>query len=158
MTRVWRIVKRRHAERAFDGAGARRTGGRWNSPGVAMVYTAESASLAVLEVLVHLGTASPLPAYALAEAELDDALVARLDESDLPPDWRASPPPAALRRLGDEWVASGRSAALAVPSVVIPWETNVLLNPAHPDFAGVRLGEPQPFEIDARLGGGERRR
>lgn len=156
MPRVWRIVKRRHAEGAFDGAGARRTGGRWNGRGVRVVYTAESASLAVLEVLVHLGTATPLPAYALIAAELDEALVERLREEALPRDWRASPPPAALQRIGDAWVESGRSAALAVPSVVIPWEANLLLNPAHPDFAAIRVEPPRPFELDERLAGGRR--
>lgn len=154
MPRVWRIVKHQHAENAFDGEGARRTGGRWNSMGVGMVYTAESASLALLEVLVHVGTASLLPAYSLATAEVDDRLIERLTEHELPSDWRTSPPPAALQLLGDAWVAGGRSAVLAVPSVVVPWEMNYLLNPEHPGFAAVDVQPPRRFDLDERLAGG----
>lgn len=151
MPRVWRIVKRRYAEGAFDGVGARRTGGRWNSKGARMVYTAESASLAVLEMLVHLGTASLLPSYALVSADVDDGLVSRQPVDELPRNWRSSPPPVALQRIGDEWLASGRSAALAVPSAVVPWETNYLLNAAHPDFARIEVDPPRPFDLDERL-------
>jgi RES domain-containing protein len=153
MPRVWRIVKHRHAENAFDGEGARRNGGRWNGKGVPMVYCAESASLAVLEMLVHVGAASLLPAYSLATAEVADELIDRLGEDELPPAWRCSPPPSELQLLGDEWVASGRSAALAVPSVVVPWETNYLLNPAHPQFDAIRLETPRRFDLDERLAG-----
>lgn len=153
MPRVWRIVKARHAERAFDGEGARRTGGRWNGRGTAMVYTAESASLALLEVLVHVGSSSLLPSYSLIAAEVDDSLVERLGERDLPAAWRSSPPPPALQLLGDEWVASGRSAVLAVPSVVVPWEWNYLLAPEHPDFAAIVVGEPRRLDVDQRLAG-----
>lgn len=154
MPRLWRIVKARHAERAFDGAGARRTGGRWNSKGVAIVYTAESASLALLEVLVHVGSSSLLPSYSLIAAVVDDRLVERIGEDDLPGAWRSSPPPPALQLLGDEWIASGRSAVLAVPSVVVPWESNFLLNPAHPGLATIAIEEPRRLDVDERLGGG----
>lgn len=151
MPRVWRIVKSRHAGGAFDGEGARRTGGRWNGKGVAVVYTAESASLALLEVLVHVGTPSLLRSYSLIAAEVDEELVERLGEADLPAAWRASPPPPALQLLGDEWVARSRSAVLAVPSVVVPWETNYLLNPAHPDFHRLLVDRPRRLDLDERL-------
>lgn len=151
MPRVWRIVKARHAGRAFDGEGARRTGGRWNGKGVAVVYTAESASLALLEILVNVGTSSLLPSYSLIAAEVDDELVERLGEADLPTAWRSSPPPPALQLLGDEWVVSSRSAVLAVPSVVVPWETNYLLNPAHPDFHRLLVDRPRRLDLDERL-------
>jgi RES domain-containing protein len=151
MPRVWRIVKARHAGGAFDGEGARRTGGRWNGKGVAMIYTSGTASLALLEILVNVGTSSLLPAYSLASAEVDETLIEGLGEEALPADWGSSPPPAALQTLGDEWVASARSAALAVPSVVVPWETNLLLNPAHPRFAEIELAPPRRFELDDRL-------
>lgn len=154
MPRVWRIVKHQHTENAFDGEGARRTGGRWNGKGVGMVYTAESASLALLEILVHVGTASLLPAYSLATAEVDEKLVERLAVHELPAAWRSSPPPAALQLLGDAWVASGRSAVLAVPSVIVPWETIYLLNPTHPDFTAVHVEPPRRFDLDERLAGG----
>lgn len=151
MVRAWRIVKAQRARRAFDGEGARLHGGRWNSRGVPMVYTSESASLALLEILVHVGSSALLPAYALAAVAISDELIERMPEDELPGRWRASPPPPALQTLGDDWVRSRRSAVLAVPSVVVPWETNYLLNPEHPRFAEVATEAPQRFDLDARL-------
>ncbi|HEX2163360.1 MAG TPA: RES domain-containing protein [Thermoanaerobaculia bacterium] len=151
MPQAWRITKSRLADRAYDGEGARRIGGRWNSKGVAMVYASASASLALLEVLVHVEDESLLPAYTLISAELDEDLIHRLDEAALPPDWRSSPAPPELREIGDAWAASRRSVVLAVPSVVVPWETNLLLNPSHPRFAELRIDAPRRFELDQRL-------
>lgn len=151
MPLAWRITKSHYVGRAYDGEGARRIGGRWNSKGTAMVYASASASLALLEVLVHVEDESLLPAYTLVSAEVDDDLIERLDEAVLPPDWRSSPAPPELRQIGDDWAAGLRSAALAVPSVVVPWETNLLLNPSHPRFAELRIDAPRRFDLDRRL-------
>ncbi len=147
----WRIVKSRHARSAFDGEGARLYGGRWNSPGTRMVYVAQSVSLAVLEVLVHLGDAAILPSYSLRAVEFDDGLVETLDRSELPEDWRAYPAPSGTRRIGDAWARDRSSAVLKVPSVVVEVESVYLINPDHPDFASMTFGEARPFEFDARL-------
>jgi RES domain-containing protein len=146
---AWRLTKARHARHAFDGEGARRYGGRWNSPGTRVVYTAATPSLAVLEILVHLQAVAPLGGYVLIEARLPEELIETVARP--PSDWRAQPAPESTRRLGDEWLASGRSMALAVPSVVSPLESLVLLNPAHRDFRRVRLGRPRPYALDPRL-------
>jgi RES domain-containing protein len=151
MATGWRIVKSRYASTAFDGEGARLYGGRWNSPGTRMVYTSSTISLAVLEVLVHLQEASLLSSYSLISADFDDALVERLERSRLPDGWRTYPAPSDLQRIGDEWVWSQRSALLEVPSVIVVRESNYLLNPAHPDFSSVVIGEPEPFTFDVRL-------
>ena len=151
MATGWRIVKSRYASTAFDGEGARLYGGRWNSPGTRMVYTSSTISLAVLEVLVHLQEASILSSYSLISAGFDDALVERLDRSLLPDGWRSYPAPSELQRIGDEWVRRQRSAVLEVPSVIVERESNYLLNPAHPDFSSVVIGEPEPFTFDERL-------
>jgi RES domain-containing protein len=151
MATSWRIVKSRHAGSAFDGEGARLYGGRWNSPGTRMVYTSGSVSLAVLEVLVHLQEASLISSYSLISARFDDALVERLERSRLPDGWRSYPAPSELQRIGDEWVRSQSSAILEVPSAVVERESNYLLNPSHPDFSSVLIGEPEPFTFDERL-------
>jgi RES domain-containing protein len=148
---AWRIVKARHAAGAFDGDGARVEGGRWNSPGTAIVYTAGSAALAALEMLVHLGRASILQAYVLIPCGFDEALVSKLDRARLPKSWRAYPAPPELQLIGDEWVKSDTSAVLDMPSAVIETDSNFLLNPRHRDFQGVRLMDPQPFAFDVRL-------
>ena len=148
---AWRITKRKHARTAFSGEGARQFGGRWNHPGIAMVYTAETRSLAALEILVHLGSSDLLQKYLLFEVGVDESLVTRVEAGRLPKNWRADPPPDKLRAIGDDWVLSASSAVLQVPSALIPGESNFLLNPGHPDFPRVRIGKPLPFDFDSRL-------
>lgn len=128
------MTKRRTA--AFDGEGARRYGGRWNHLGVPAVYTAAHLSLAVLEVLVHVTLSEDLPTDLVAiPADLpDDLLIEHVRVGDLPRDWRRTPAPAALADRGTAWLSAARTAVLAVPSAVVPPETNYILNPAHPDF------------------------
>ena len=152
MPRAWRLVKARHAARAFDGEGARLHGGRWNNPGTRVVYVSSSRSLAALELLVHLEIAEALEHYVVIEVRIPAQAIARLDRHRLSPDWRNDPPPAVLRALGDAWVQEARTVALEVPSVVVPEETNYLLNPAHPGFRRIAIGRPRPFRYDARLG------
>jgi RES domain-containing protein len=146
-----RIVKAKYAAMAFDGEGARRDGGRWNSPGTAMVYTADSTALAALEMLVHLGRGNILQYYVLVACSFDEGLVARLDRARLPSNWRSYPAPTALQMLGDEWSKSQASAVLEVPSSVIDTASNFLLNPTHADFASIAIDAPRPFEFDLRL-------
>jgi RES domain-containing protein len=148
---AWRLVKTRYLANAFDGEGAREHGGRWNSPGVAVVYLAESLALAALEVLVHLQDTGPLSAYTAVPVQFAARLMKALPSAELPRDWRSSPPPATLRALGDGWVRAGRSAVLAVPSAIVESERLFLANPAHPAFSGLRRGRPRPFAFDARL-------
>src|SRR5262245_31110056 len=126
---AWRIFKPRHAAPAFTGEGARLFGGRWNSKGVVVVYTSQSLALAALEILVHLHSDLVLARYQVASVTFDAEIVESLDVRQLPRNWRADPPPARFRRIGDRWVAEGTSAVLRVPSAVIDTEFNFLLNP-----------------------------
>jgi len=148
--RGWRIVKERHAATAFDGEGALRVGGRWNSPGVRMVYASESKSLAALETLVHLNP-PVIFKYAAIAIEFDEGLVEMIDASNLPTDWTQEPPSRTTQIIGDQWVKEARSAVLELPSIIIPSESNFLLNPAHPDFAKIAIGKPGTFSFDPRL-------
>ena len=151
---AWRIVKQKNPPRkAFDGEGARLYGGRWNSAGTPMVYTAQSQSLAVLEMLVHLDTPDLLEKYVLFGVTMEEGLILVLAETDLPRDWKSDPPPARLRAIGDAWATSLASVALRVPSSVIPAEFNYLLNPKHKDFGKIEIGKLLPFQYDARLAG-----
>jgi RES domain-containing protein len=150
--RLWRLVRRPYARTAFSGAGARNHGGRWNHPGTPMVYAAETLSLAALELLVHLDLDLAPPDLVAIPADLpDEAPVRRLESSDPRRDWRAYPAPASTQDLGTAWAASGATAALLVPSVVVPEERNVLLNPAHPDFRRLHIAPARPFRLDPRL-------
>lgn len=144
--RVFRVCRARYAR--LDGSGARLAGGRWNSPGRAVVYMAESIALAVLENLVHMTRQDFPRGYVCVAALLPDG-VSVIQEKDLRLDraLRAMSTP----QLGDWWLDSQASAVLQVPSVVIAKEHNFLLNPAHPEFGRVQVEPPAIFHFDERL-------
>jgi RES domain-containing protein len=142
--RVWRLAP--FLFPPLDGEGARLKGGRWNSPGIPMVYVSVHLSLAVLETLVHVDPAD-LPDNLIAyEIDMPDGVVAALDLATLPPRWRTDL--RITRAAGDAWARDRRSFALTVPSVVLPAERNVLLNPLHPDAAQARIVSETPFTFD----------
>jgi RES domain-containing protein len=148
---AWRIFEPKHSATAFTGDGASLYGGRWNSKGVAVVYTAAHCSLAALEMLVHFNKQRFLKDYVVAEVSFDKRLVQSVQTHLLPAQWRADPPPPELQAFGDQWVAGGRSAVLKVPSSIIDAEFNYLLNPAHLDFSKISIGVGRPFSFDPRL-------
>lgn len=138
--------------RALDGAGARRYGGRWNRPGLPAVYASSSRALAVLEVLAHLDRTTAPSRFHLLTLEVPDTLpVETLPLDRLARDWGERPAPESCRTLGDAWLTTGAGAVLAVPSLLVPEEPNLILNPLHPDFACVRVAADREFGFDARL-------
>jgi RES domain-containing protein len=150
MPEAWRMVKEKHAASAFSGEGAAKTGGRWNSRGVPVVYASATKALAALETLVHL---NPLVSfkYVVFRLQFDEALIEKVPLNRLAADWRVEPPPPSTKAIGDVWVRDKRSAVLALPSVIIPGELNYLLNPAHPAFKRITIGKPEKFAVDPRL-------
>jgi RES domain-containing protein len=152
MPKLWRVVKRKHASTTFDGRAAQRFGGRWNSPGRRAVYASATKSLAVLEILVHIDVGRPLPRLVAFTFDVDEELVERLAVAGLPRHWRTARGVEATQRIGDGWLGSGRTLALAVPSAIVPEESNYVLNPVHPSFGRMRFGRPVPFLLDPRLG------
>lgn len=148
--RVWRITRRKYA--ALDGEGARLNGGRWNPEGVAVVYTSATLSLAALEYLVHLDIEDAPSDLVSIEIEIpDDEARATVDLALLPGDWNAIDEHPACTAAGTEWVHGGETLVLRVPSAVIPWESNFLLNPRHPAFARVGIVATRDFAFDSRL-------
>jgi RES domain-containing protein len=149
---LWRVSKRKYADTAFSGEGARRVGGRWNSRGQGMVYTSGTLSLAALEVFVHMEVEDVATMLAWIRVGVPiEVKIEYLEVAQLPPDWRSIPAPAVLATMGDRWFRLGSTAILAVPSVVIPIEYNYLINPSHPDFIKLMVESPQAFELDPRL-------
>lgn len=147
MPTLHRLTRSTRAHECFNGEGARLYGGRWNSPGLRAVYTSGSRALCLLETLVHLDTSEPIPDYSLVSVE-----VAAEDIETLPPALAAELADIARTRPhGDHWLRQCRGLALAVPSVIVPEETNYVLNPAHPRFLSLRPGPPKPFVLDDRL-------
>ena len=142
--RAWRLARRSFAE--LDGAGARQYGGRWNRRGQAVVYSSEHLSLAVLEMIVHLELAlEDFPAdYAKIAIEVPDAL--RIERVQSLPKTAAQ-----AVEIGAHWYDSGRAVGLLVPSVIVPEEHNLLLNPGHPDFERIKARPARLFRFDPRL-------
>jgi len=141
-----------HAKDSLGGEGGVHASGRWHLRGTRIVYTSATLSLATLEVLVHVNRAFAPPDLVAVEIDLPSSLeIESLPLSRLPAGWDAYPASAAVSELGTRWVASRRSAVLAVPSAVIPRESNYLLNPAHPRFGRVRVVGHAPFSFDSRL-------
>ncbi|MGH8322280.1 MAG: RES family NAD+ phosphorylase [Steroidobacteraceae bacterium] len=145
------MCKRSRLASAFDGRGAAQNPGRWNGPGVSIVYTAESRSLASLEVLVHTEDTQVLAAltWMTIPVSIDEGFIQIA--AVLPEDWRQLPVPQSTRELGTRWIEESRSAVLRVPSIVVDGEFNYLLNPRHPDFSRLQIGQPLPFSSDPRL-------
>lgn len=146
--RAWRLVKRSRAATAFNGEGAFRFGGRWNSKGQRVVYASSTLALALLEILVHIDTSRAVPELVAFPIEIPGRMVehgphSSLDRLDDGLPWSLKK----TRQIGDRWLAGARQAALQVPSAIIPLESNFLLNPVHPDFAQCRIGEPSPLPV-----------
>ncbi len=152
MIAAFRLCKTKHLPSAFTGEGASLNGGRWNSPGYAVVYTSSSLSLATLEVLVHLeDPAAFANLFSWIPIEIPEALVERIDPATLPDAWAHDEINIASRSIGDSWLRSMQSAVLAVPSVITPGEWNYLLNPGHSDFSKIGMGKACEFQMNRRL-------
>ena len=147
---LWRLTREAHA--ALDGEGARLHGARWNSRGVGVVYAASHLSLAALEYLVHIDSEdAPDDLVALRLHVQDDATELVYEPAALPEGWRDTPPPPECQVIGDHWAATGEHLLLRVPSVLVPEESNVLVNPVHLEASGVGVLESRTFSYDLRL-------
>lgn len=151
MITAWRIVKKKYAMGVLSGKGASQNPGRWNLFGFPMVYACSTPSLAVLEVRVHAGPEGEGIRHVLFRIEIPKDLVTKIDRTTLPSDWRLNPPQWSTQTMGSEWAQSGRSAVLQVPSVIVPEDSNLLINPLHKDFKKIRIAGEQDYFLDPRL-------
>jgi len=153
---VWRIAtdSREYEADDLSGAGARITGGRWNAVGDGVVYASETRALACLETVVHMNAGGlPLNRYLVAVTIPDGVWAAARVETaaSLPVGWDAAPAGRASVRFGTDWVRSGACAVLRVPSAIVHEEFNVLINPIHPDSAGIVAAKVRKWVYDRRL-------
>ncbi len=139
---VYRLCKRHHIN--LDGEGAKLFGGRWNSRGIAAVYASQSLSLAVLESLVHFDFDELPDNLVWLEIEIPDSIEVMEYKREQPSE-RTS------RQDGDKWLSSLKTACLVVPSVVIPIEKNVILNPGHSDMSRIKVRTCEDFQLDPRF-------
>lgn len=150
--KAYRLIKSKWKASAFDGEGAKRFGGRWNSKGQSCVYLANSLSLALLEIMVHINHYALLKHYVAYELHFDASDVLSLGAQNLPKNWQEEPAPPETAMIGDQWLEDCASLLLAVPSVIIPQEKNYLLNVNHPHVDRVLTSVVEvPFQADERL-------
>jgi RES domain-containing protein len=153
---LWRIAKHTADYRADDlcGGGAKKVGGRWNGKGKAVVYASQSIALATLETLAHLGDDIAIRNAFLVRIDVPPAVWKRreyITADDLDPTWRAEPPGMSSIEFGNAWLEGASAALLEVPSVIVPEECNVLINPAHPDAKRLTAEVLRQFVYDPRL-------
>lgn len=151
MAAYFRIVQAHWASTAMDGEGARLYGGRWNPPGLSAVYLAESRALAALEILVHAPREALRLEWRMIEVEVPENWVETLNPGNLPADWQGRPSSSGAQHLGRKWLLERSHLALKLPSVIVPEERSLLLNPLHPLMRDLRISEPRKFEFDPRI-------
>ncbi|MBD2705334.1 RES family NAD+ phosphorylase [Spirosoma sp. BT702] len=152
MAIVYRVVRQKYADRPLDITGTWLNGGRWNPPGVGILYTAEHPALALVEILVHMPQVAydELPAYRLFSLEISDASQRILQAADLP-SYCQENTYSRSQQILVQWLAKPDVLALGVPSSVMPDGLNYLLHPAHASYELIRIVDEKPLVIDPRL-------
>jgi len=149
--RLYRFCRKRQAN-DLSGTGAKLVGGRWNSPGVAMLYTSENRALALAEYWVHVHPSNLPTDVCVVEIEVPDtARIMSIPLSSLPENWQVGQPLTSLRQAGDQWVLNKQSLILKAPSAVMPLESNYILNPVHQDMARVSIISITDYVWDRRM-------
>jgi RES domain-containing protein len=151
---VYRIEKERYASVAYHGTGGLYVAGRWHRRGAPVAYAAEHPAVAAMEKLVWLGSyeEAVASAFVVVPLRLDpERHLRRLSPPDLPEDWEVFPHPPSTQALGARWLREGGGAVLEVPSAVVSGSKNYLINPLHPSFRELEVGDPYPYRWDARL-------
>lgn len=153
---LWRISKETPDYKAADlsGGGAKMMGGRWNRKGTAAIYAASTIALATLETLAHLGDSIAIRNAFLVSITVPKSVWAARETTSaasLPATWLAEPPGATSIDFGDAWLRSNAGALLLVPSIIVPEEYNVVINPAHPSAAQITSAVTRQYVYDPRL-------
>lgn len=152
--RVFRIEREKYLETTLLANGAALAEGfRWNSLNTHLVYTADSRSLATLEIFVHLDLREDLPSdrYYVEIDIPDDVEMLTLDLAELPENWDSKPPALETQYIGDDFVAQKSAAVLKVPSSIVPPEFNYIINPNHPDAIRIKVISTQKLAFDKRM-------
>jgi RES domain-containing protein len=150
---LYRFSRKEHGG-DLSGKGAELFGGRWNSKGIPVVYTSQSRSLAITEIIAYTPPGFIPEGYVLNIIEAPDttASLHTIPEVDLPEGWKRYPHGKETKALGDELLKAKKHLLIKVPSALVQGEHNFLINPQHPDFPGtIKLLEVLPFNFNERL-------
>jgi len=148
---VYRLAKSKYS-RDLSGRGAGKTGSRWNSKGVPMVYTSESRALCTAEIAVHTQLGILPEDFKLVTIDIPGSIkFFEKVPKELPPDWRSFPHSGKTQELGDRFVKNQKYAVMKVPSAVVQGDFNYLINPQHADHSKIRIVKIERFSFDERM-------
>lgn len=148
---AFRLSRKKFAT-ILSGKGAAIKGARWNSIGVELIYSASNRSLAMAEVAVHFTLATLPSDYVMMTLFIpDDISIKKLNQSDLPLNWNTFPHPSSTQAIGDKFVSENNFCVLQIPSAVTQGDYNLLINPNHPDFSGIKISAVEEFPFDRRI-------
>lgn len=148
---VFRLSKAEFS-RDLSGKGAQICGGRWNSKGVAVLYTSQSRALCTTEIAVHTPLGNLPTNYQIISINLpDDIEIDELKAENLPSDWRTFPHSFSTQKIGNQFIKNNAFLVLKVPLVIVPGEFNYLINPNHNDFNKIKINAVDSFNFDERL-------
>lgn len=149
--RIYRVSKTQYID-DLSGEGARLYGGRWNKIGDPMLYFSKNLSLSLLEIIVHADFAELSLDYSFVEAEIPDSNIKSIRSVEfIHPKWKTDEGIGRLQTLGANWLVKKESLALKVPSVILPQEHNILVNPKHRDFKDLKIVKIEKLDLDPRL-------
>ena len=147
---VWRLCREEYAD--LSGIGANLYGGRWNSPGHSVIYTASSLALAFVEIIPGLRKNSiPKGFVSLCISVEGSVSKKEMPLDDFPVSWTQEKTSNWFIETGNQWLQEKKELILIVPSVIIPEEKNILINPHHPDIERVDIKTVKPFRVDPRF-------
>ena len=133
----------------ISGEGSAIYGGRWNSIGMKLLYTSEFISLTILESLVHFRSDLIPPSQFILYIDIPEKDIIEISTDKLNSGWVTEPD--YTQWIGDQFINSNQAMILKVPSVIVPRESNLLINPLHKDFKKVKLISTELLQLDKRL-------
>jgi len=148
---VFRLSREKYSKK-LSGTGAAKLGGRWNSIGAELIYTASNRSLAMAEVVVHLTAAMVPEDYQMTTIYIPDNTSIRvINEKELPERWNEFPPLRDTQLLGDKFITENKYCLLKIPSAVTKGDFNILINPGHTESKQIKIIDSEPFPFDKRI-------
>ena len=149
--RLYRASNKKYSK-SLSGEGAKITGGRWNSVGTSIIYFSESEALCKLEIMVHISLDNIPDNYKMISFDVPDEVVIReINKDELPTKWNSIPIRKETQRIGDGFCKENKHLIFKVPSILVKYGSNYLINPNHSDFKLIKIAEIYNFEFDSRI-------
>jgi RES domain-containing protein len=148
---VFRLSRKKYASE-LSGIGASKSGNRWNSKGVEIIYCSASRALAMAEVSVHISLATLPKDFVMMEIHFPDNIsIQTINEKDLLENWNDFPHNLQTQKIGNNFIHSKKACILKVPSAVVSGDHNYLINPHHQEFNNVKIINTSDFPFDKRI-------